>query len=112
MDYKLIITDRAEELVDNLVGYLMYKLKNPDAALHLADELNVVYDRLEKNPYQYPESSDDFLRRRGYRDALLPEMSYRVVFRVEERIVYIVGVFHDLEDYGTSPFSVSKSCPA
>ena len=56
----------AQELVDNLVGYLMYKLKNPDAALHLADELNVVYDRLEKNPYQYPESSDDFLRSREW----------------------------------------------
>ncbi|MBQ9488719.1 MAG: type II toxin-antitoxin system RelE/ParE family toxin [Lachnospiraceae bacterium] len=100
MGYSLLITDRAEELVDNLVGYLKNKLKNPDAALHLIDELDAVYDQLEKNPYQYPESSDDFLRSRGYRDALLREMSYRVVFRIEERTVYIVGVFHNLEDYG------------
>ena len=100
MGYSLFITERAEELVDNLVGYLMNKLKNPDAALHFVDELDAVYDQLEKNPYRYPESPDDFLRRRGYHDSLLKGMSHRVVFRIEERIVYIVGVFHDLEDYG------------
>ena len=44
MVYSLMITDRAEELVDNLVGYLMNKLKNPDAALHLIDELDAVCD--------------------------------------------------------------------
>lgn len=100
MAYNLIVTDRADELIDGQVAYLLKKLKNPDAATHYLDSMDRVYDQLENNPYLYPESSDDFLRRKGYREALLPQMDYRVVFKVEGQTVYIVGVFHILEDYG------------
>ena len=100
MAYNLVITDRADELIDNLVSYLMNKLKNTDAALHFLDELDAVYDRLAENPFQYPESRDTYLLRRGYREALLQGMSYRVVFRIDQHTVFIVGVYHDLENYG------------
>lgn len=54
--------------------------------------------RLAENSLQFPESSDNFLQRRGYREALVPDMDYRVVFHIEEpSTVYIVGLFHTLE---------------
>lgn len=99
MAYNLIVTDRADELIDDSVCYLIDKLKNPDAAKHLLDGIDKIYDRLEENPFQFPESPDDYLKRRRYREALVPEMSYRIVFRVEEPDVYIVGVFHELENH-------------
>ena len=99
MAYKLIVTEYADELIDELVGYLVKKLKNPNASLHLMNGLENVYERLAESPMQFPESSDDFLRNRGYRETLVPEMRYRVVFRIESRVVYIVGVFHTLEDF-------------
>ncbi|MBR1853379.1 MAG: type II toxin-antitoxin system RelE/ParE family toxin [Lachnospiraceae bacterium] len=100
MAYNLILADRADELIDGHVAYLLKKLKNPEAATHYLDGMDRIYDQLESNPYLYPECSDDFLRRKGYREALLPQMDYRVVFMVEGQTVYIVGVFHILEDYG------------
>ena len=100
MTYSLVITERAEELVENIVSYLIRKLENPDAALHFFDELSAVYDGLEMNPLQYPYSQDPYLQPKGYREALFHAMSYRVVFRIEEATVYIVGVYHNLEDYG------------
>ena len=99
MAYKLIVSEHTDELIDGLVGYLVKKLKNPDAALHLMDGLESIYERLAESPMQFPESSDDFLRSRGYREALVPEMRYRIFFRIESRVVYIVGVFHTLEDF-------------
>ncbi len=99
MVYNLIITERADELIDKLTAYLIYKLKNPDAALHFIDELSEIYDRLEQNAYQFPESKDSFLMKCGYREAYFRSMSYRVVFRIEDCTVYIVGVYHNLEDY-------------
>ena len=100
MAYNLIVTEHADALIDRLAGYLAEKLHNPDAALHFLDEMEKIYTRLEENPLQFSESSDDFLRRRGYREALLSEMDYRVVFRIEKpRTIYIVGVFHTLENY-------------
>ena len=34
MAYKLIISERADDLIDNLTGYLLYRLNNTEAAVH------------------------------------------------------------------------------
>lgn len=99
MAYNLIITEKAEELLDNLVYHLIYRLKNNQAAVHLFDSVEKIYDRLEENPYQFPESRDANLKRLGYREAVLIDMNYVIIFRVEEFSVYVVGVFHQLENY-------------
>ena len=41
MAYKLNITERADELLDNLVYHLTYRLKNKQAAKHLLDCIDV-----------------------------------------------------------------------
>ena len=43
------------------------------SAAHLIAGIESVYDRLEDNPYQFPESQDDFLASLGYREALIPD---------------------------------------
>ena len=99
MAYNLVITDRADELIDACVFYIINKLKNPDAAEHLLNGISEVYDRLADNPHQFADSKDDYLRRRGYKEALISDMKYRIVFRSEGETVIIVGIFHELEDY-------------
>lgn len=99
MAYNLIITDRTDELIDENLNYLLNKFKNPQAATHLLDGISSIYDRLEDNPFQFPDSKDPYLMRRHYKEALIPEMDYRMVFRIADNDVYIVGLFHDLEDY-------------
>ena len=54
MVYKLNVTDHADELLDNLVYHLIYRLKNKEAAKHLLDSVESIYDRLVENPYQFP----------------------------------------------------------
>ena len=99
MAYRLIVSERADELIDSSIYYIVNKLKNSDAALHLLDEISSIYDRLEDNPYQFGDSKDDYLRSKGYREAIVTGMQYKIVFRVDNDKVYIVGLFHDLEDY-------------
>lgn len=99
MVYNLIITERAEQLLDDCVYYLIYKLKNEQAAGHLLDKIDKIYDRLEENPFQFPECRDKYLKYLGYRDAVLPDMNYVVIFKVENDNVYVLGVFHQLENY-------------
>ena len=45
MAYKLIVTKHADELLDFALRYLIYQLKNEQAAVHLLDEV-------EKNPHR------------------------------------------------------------
>ncbi len=46
MVYRLIVTEHADELLDNLVQYLLKRLKNEQAARHLLDGIENVYERL------------------------------------------------------------------
>ncbi|MBQ7464792.1 MAG: type II toxin-antitoxin system RelE/ParE family toxin [Lachnospiraceae bacterium] len=101
MAYKLIITDHADELIDSRIYYIINKLKNPPAAQHLLDGIDEIYTRLEDNPDQFPDSMDSFLRSRGFKEALIHDMNYKLVFRVEGRSVYIEGLFHDLENHAS-----------
>ena len=55
MVYKLIVTERAEEQLDECLYYLVYRLGNNIAAEHLLTCIEKAYDRLEENPYQFPE---------------------------------------------------------
>lgn len=99
MVYNLIITERAEQLLDDCVYYLIYKLKSEQAAGHLLDGIDKLYNRLEENPFQFPECRDKYLKSLGYRDAVLQDMNYVVIFKVEGDNVYVLGVFHQLENY-------------
>lgn len=99
MHYKVIITERAEELLDKLVNYLLLNIKSRQAAVHLLDSIQKLYGCLEDNPFQFPISKDIYLSNKGYREAVLVDMKYLVIYKVEEDIVYILGVFHELEQY-------------
>ncbi len=44
MAYKLVVTEHADELLDNLIHYLIYQLKNGQAAAHLLDEIKNVLE--------------------------------------------------------------------
>ena len=99
MAYKLIVTEHANELLDNLLYYLIYQLKSEQAARHLLDGIDSIYDRLEENPLQFPSSRDIYFADKGYHEAVIGQMNYIVVFRIEMDIVNIVGIFHQLENY-------------
>ena len=71
MAYKLTITEYADELLDNLMYHLLYQLKNEQAARHLLDGIESVYERLEDI----------------------------IVFSMKADIVNVMGIFHQLENY-------------
>ncbi len=99
MVYKLNVTEHADKLLDNLIYHLIYRLKNEQAAKHLLDGIDVIYYRLEVNPFQFSECRDIYLARKGYREAIVPQMRYVIIFDVKDDVVNIVGIFHQLENY-------------
>ena len=99
MAYELIVTERADELLDNLVFHLLYNLENEKAAVHLINEVSKIYDRIQDNPFQFPMCRDEYLNNKKYREAMARDMNYIVIFKIDNDIVYIMGIFHELEDY-------------
>lgn len=99
MVYRLVVTERAAELIDKLVNHLLYEIKSEQAAFHLLNEIQKIYDRLEENPSQFPICRDIYLASKGYREAIVSEMNYIIVYKKLENQVIIMGVFHQLENY-------------
>ena len=85
MAYKLNVTEYAGELLDNIMYHLIYRLRNKQAAKHLLDCIDVIYD--------------SYLARKGYREAVVPQMNYIIIFDVRDDVVNVVGIFHQLENY-------------
>ena len=92
MAYKLSISKRAQEQLDECLYYLMFRLKNSTAAEHLLSCIESVYERLE--------CKDAYLKSLHYREVVLTQMSYIMIVKITEETVYIIGIFHQLEDYG------------
>ena len=99
MAYKLNVTEYAGELLDNIMYHLIYRLRNKQAAKHLLDGIDDIYDRLEANPFQFAECRDTYLSKKGYREAVVPQMNYIIIFDVRGDVVNVVGIFHQLENY-------------
>ena len=99
MAYSLIITERAEEQLDSVVFYLLDSLGSRQGAVHFLNCVDDIYERLLDNPYQFPISNDGYLCSKGYREAIMVEMQYKMIFRVDDENVFILGIFHDRENY-------------
>ena len=99
MHYKLVVTNEMERLLDEHVGYLLKEFGSKQAASHLLDGVEEIYDFLEKNPKIYRESQDPFLAAFHYREAKVNGMDYIVVYKILEDMVYILGIFNCLENY-------------
>lgn len=65
MNYRLIITKQVEKMFDHLIHYLIYRIKNRQAAMHLFDNMESLHLRLEENPFRFPACGDTFVKRIG-----------------------------------------------
>lgn len=99
MGYKIHVTKHADELLDDIICHLLYSFKNDQAAKHLLDSISKIYDRLADNPYQFHSCNDEYLNKKGYMEAVVSGMDYIVIFSINENVVNIMGVFHQLENY-------------
>ena len=82
MHYKLVVTDEMDRLLDERVGYLIKEFKSNQAASHLLDGIEEIYDYLETNPEIYRESQDPFMRAFHYREAKVNGMDYILVYKI------------------------------
>lgn len=99
MAYKLYITDSANGSLDEIVDYIVNKLKNPKAAIDFLDEVQKKYKKVTENPEMYELVRDSRLAMKGYRK--IPVDNYVIIYMVdhEEREIEIRDIFYCGEDY-------------
>ena len=99
MDYKVIFTENAMEDMDSIVEYLIFHLRNKQAACHFIDSI-------ENGKFVLSNSAESFqlcliprLQSKGYRRLNLDKTQYFLLYRTENSIVFVDGIYHQFQDY-------------
>lgn len=96
--YTVKVTSQAEAQIQEIISYITYKLKAPDAALHLLDELESSFLSLSQFPQRVALVSEDPWHTNGIRR--LPVKNFLVYFWIDEADtkVQIIAVIYAKRD--------------
>lgn len=99
MGYKVVVTSDAENDLDQFIQYLLFKKKNFQAAQNVLND----FEATKKSLVQVAESlklcENPRLQMFGYRRINFLSHRYFMLYRIEEDIVFIDNIFHELQDY-------------
>lgn len=99
MDYRVIITEDAEEDMDRFINYLLFEKKNDQAASNLMDDFEDTIITLTHAAESFKVCENQHLMELGYRRINFKSHRYFMLYRVEDGTVYVDNVFHELQDY-------------
>jgi len=99
MTYKVIITNRAEEQLDNTIRYILVQFKNEEAAGSILSDVLEIYNKLEYIAGSAQLCSDPYLAAKGYYKIVLEKHNYLLLYRIHGDEVIVSGIFHMLENY-------------
>lgn len=91
--YRLRITGRANQDVENIFAYLSDE--RPSTAAKFITTFEKQIRRLVWLPARFPKIRERFLNRRTYRHLLLHP--YRIIYRIHRQEVLIVRVIHQAQ---------------
>lgn len=99
MDYEVVLTGLAREQLDRIIYYILYELKNEQAANSVLEDANNTKLRLSRTAGNLRKCEDSVLQALGYRTIHFKYHKYFMIYRIEGNVVYVDGVYHDLQDY-------------
>ena len=99
MDYKVIITEDAQEDMDRFVRYLLFEKRNEQAASNLIDDFEATIATLVRVAGSLKMCENQHLKELSYRRINFMSHRYFMLYRVEEDTVFVDNIFHELKDY-------------
>lgn len=99
MDYKIFITEDAEEDLDSFVRYLLFEKMNEQAANDLLDDFEATMNSLSLVAGSLKVCDNPRLKELGYRRINFLTHRYFMLYRIDGDTVFIDNIFHELQDY-------------
>ncbi len=99
MDYKVVVTSDAEKDLDQFIQYLLFEKKSFQAAQNVLNDFEATKKSLAQVAGSLKLCENPRLQMLGYRRINFLLHRYFMLYRIEENIVFIDNVFHELQDY-------------
>lgn len=99
MDYKVVVTQDAEEDLDKFLWYLIHEKGNRQAAKNVLDDFEMTKEMLSKVAGSLKDCDNPILRMLGYKRINFMKHRYFMLYRIIDNEVIIDNIFHELQDY-------------
>ncbi len=99
MDYKVMVTEDAENDLDSYIRYLLYIKKNEQAARNLLNDFESTKKTLSHVAESLKYCENTRLKDLGYRRINFLNHRYFMLYRLDDNVAIIDNIFHDLQDY-------------
>ena len=99
MDYKVVVTAEAEEDLNQFIQYLLFAKKNQQAAKNVLDDFEDTIKKLKYVADSLKVCDNPRLQSLGYRRINFQQHRYFMLYRIENDVVYVDDIFHELQDY-------------
>ena len=93
MDYKIVVTAEAEEDLNQFIQYILYRKKN------MLDDFENTIKKLKYVASSLKVCDNPRLQSLGYRRINFQQHRYFMLYRIENDVVYVDDIFHELQDY-------------
>lgn len=92
------LTDIAQEDFDNLIGYMVEKLCNPEAAIAFADDIESALENLCSFPLKGLLVDNPYLPVKNVRMLVVRQYNIYYLSNEEEKIITVIRIGHSLQD--------------
>ena len=99
MDYKVVVTAEAEEDLNQFIQYLLLAKKNKQAAKNVLDDFEDTVELLKHVAGSLKTCDNPRLQSLGYHRINFQKHRYFMLYRIEDDVVYVDDIFHELQDY-------------
>ena len=97
--YKVIVSPKALHMLDDIIDYIQYVLLNKEAAQSVWEDSLETVRVLETIAGSLNKCANEELNKLGYYKIDFKHHRYVMLYRIENRIVYIDAIYHSLQDY-------------
>lgn len=99
MVYDVVVTQEAEEDLDQFLNYLIHEKGNLEAAKNVLDDFDNTVATLKLVAGSLKLCDNPRLHKLNYRRMNFLKHRYFMLYRVVDNIVYVDNVFHELQDF-------------
>lgn len=99
MVYDVVLTSQAQLQFKQILGYLIYRLKNKQAAVNLTNDFDETVVRLSCTANALKVCDNAALQSKEYRTIRFRRHRYLMVYHIDGETVYVDGIYHELQDY-------------
>ena len=104
MDCNVVVTKDAREDLERFIQYLLVEKNSMQAAKNVLDDFDATIETLKHVAGSLKLCDNPRLRESEYRRINFLNHRYFMLYRIEEKMVYVDNIFHELQDYENSMY--------